>query len=103
MLFLDDQLVQLPVLLPIDGMPSDPTERATDRVMETVAYLMADIGASSVVLVWERWGPEKLTSQDVAWARSLHSACDAAGITLRAMLLSHRRGVRWIAQDDYRF
>jgi hypothetical protein len=24
-------------------------------------------------------------------------------VAVRAILLSHRRGVRWVAQDDYRF
>jgi hypothetical protein len=62
---------------------------------------MDGIGAARIVLVLERYGPPVLSSADVAWARSLASGCQVAGLNLRAMLLSHRRGVRWIAPDDY--
>ena len=105
LLFLDEARVQLPIIMPIDGLPTAPPgtsdEAATLAQMIETAVDAAE--AASVVMVIERFGLPDLTPSDVAWARSLHEACDAAAVQLRALLLSHRAGVRWIAQDDYRF
>jgi sugar phosphate isomerase/epimerase len=102
-LFLDAEAVQLPLLIPIDGMPSEPSRGETLDVMERIRGVMDEIGAASIILVWERYAAARLTAQDAAWARSLHETCAEQRIELRAMLLSHRSGVRWVAQDDYRF
>jgi len=102
LLFLDEANVQLPLLIPVEGLPTEPTTEQTASVIARVDDLMGEIGAASVVLVWERYGATALTAQDAAWARSLHEACDDARVTLRAMLLSHRTGVRFLVEDDYR-
>jgi hypothetical protein len=103
LLFLDEDSVQLPVLIPIDGLPSHPNPTNVDRIAGNIAELMDGIGAAAVILVWERYGPEKLGATDAEWALALHEACEENRIRLRAMLLSHKAGVRWIAQDDYRY
>ena len=100
LLFLDELDLQLPLLVPIDGLPTEPSDDQTAQVLDRVREVMGDIGASSLVVVIERYGPATLTPQDVEWARSLRRACDASGVVLRAQLLSHRTGVRWIAADD---
>jgi len=100
LLFLDELDLQLPLLIPIDGLPTSPSDEQLAAVLEGVREVMGDIGASSIVVVLERYGPATLTDQDIAWARSLRSGCNANGVTLRAQLLSHRSGVRWIAADD---
>jgi sugar phosphate isomerase/epimerase len=102
LLFLDELNVQLPLLIPVDGLPTEPTTELTASVLARVDDLMGEIGAASVVLVWERYGAATLTAQDAAWARSLHEACDNARVPLRAMLLSHRTGVCFLAEHDYR-
>lgn len=102
LLFLDESNIQLPLLIPVDGLPTEPATEQTASVIARVNDLMGEIGAASVVLVWERYGAATLTAQDAAWVRSLHGACDEAQVRLRAMLLSHRTGVRFLAQDDYR-
>jgi hypothetical protein len=101
LLFLDEASVQLPLLVPIDGLPSEPTDADTAGVIDNIAEVMQSLGAASIVFVWERYGSAVLTAQDAAWARSLHDACDAKGVSLRAMLLSHRSGVRWVDEEDY--
>ena len=103
LLFIDHDDIQLPLLVPIDGMPSEPLPEHTTEVIEHVRRVMEDLGAAGLILVWERYASATLSPQDAAWARSLHQACDEQGVSLRAMLLSHRTGVRWIAQDDYRY
>jgi hypothetical protein len=102
-LFLDHDAVQLPLLIPIDGVPSEPSPAHTTEIIARLRGVCEEIGASALVLVWERYGAATLTPQDAAWARALHETCGEVGVPLRAMLLSHRTGVRWIAQDDFRF
>ncbi len=101
LLFLDEAGIQLPLLIPVGGLPSRPQNDRTADVLANVAELMAGIGATQIILVWERYGPASLTLQDADWALSLSVACRSARVPLRAMLLSHRAGVRWIAPDDY--
>lgn len=101
LLFLDEDNVQLPLLIPIDGLPPDPTDDGSVSVVDNVGELMGEIGAAGLVVVWERYGPSAMSVQDTAWARSFAAACVSAKVPLRAMLLSHRAGVRWIAADDY--
>jgi hypothetical protein len=100
LLFLDDVNVQLPLLIPIDGLPAEPSPEQTERVVANIHELMLEIGAGSVVTVWERYGAPALNRQDAAWARSLREACVDQGVQLRAMLLSHRNGVSWITDDE---
>lgn len=102
LMFLDGDDVQLPILIPVDGLPTSPTANEATEVVTRVSELMTDIGAASLITVWERYGPVTLTAQDAVWARLLRAACDDGGVKLRGMLLSHRTGVRWIAETDYR-
>lgn len=95
--FLDENDVQLPLIVPIDDLPVSPP----DEPMLGIADFADAAGASCIVAVLERYGDDALTSGDKAWARSLREGCGATSIRLRAILLSHRRGVRWVAQDDY--
>lgn len=99
LLFLDEFEMQLPLLIPIEGLPPEPADDQAARVVDRVGEVMAEIGASAVITVLERYGPATLTAQDGAWARSLRRGCDERGVRLRAQLLSHRTGVRWIDED----
>ena len=100
LLFLDELERQLPLLIPIESLPTWPSTQETAAVLDRVREVMGDIGARSIVVVFERYGPAALSEQDIAWASTVRDQCGSAGVTLRAMLLSHRSGVRWIAPDD---
>lgn len=100
-LFLDERGIQLPVIMPVADPPSTPPDN--DRLRLMIGQLVESTDAAALIVVLERFGPEKLTESDRAWAAALHDSCAEAGVALRALLLSHREGVRWIAQDDYRF
>ncbi len=100
LLFLDESDVQLPVLIPIDDLPAQPTTEQAIRVLEMVRELMGEIDAAAVITVLERYGPIGLTPQDAAWTASLRNAARERGIALRAQLLSHRSGVRQITLDE---
>jgi hypothetical protein len=101
-LFLDADQVQLPLMIPLDDLPSAPDDSVHD-LARAMGQAMEAAGAESIIVVIERYASSALTSADVAWARGVHSAFDLERIPLRGVLLSHNRGVRWVAQDDYRF
>jgi hypothetical protein len=103
LLFLDEQDVQLPLLVPLDGLPMLPPDRPDLTLQAMLRHFRESAGAHSFVFVLERYADATLTPADAAWARALHGACDDAGVPLRGILVSHKRGVRWVAQDDYRF
>ena len=102
-LFLDSSDVQLPVLVPIDGLPRVPEWPDTVRVVRRVDEIMQHIGAARLVLVWERFASPRLSGIDLIWVRQLAAVCDDQEIRLRAVVLSHRAGIRWIAPDDFAF
>jgi hypothetical protein len=100
LLFLDEVDVQLPLLIPIEGLPIAPTDDQANAVIERVSAVMQEIGARSIVTVLERYGATALSKQDAAWVRALEGACTEQSVTLRAQLLSHRTGVRLISPDE---
>jgi hypothetical protein len=100
-LFLDPREVQIPLIIPINELPHAADDESAVSVITNVHEVADDVGAGCVVLVWERCGSEYFTPEDSVWARQIAWACTVVGVRLRAMLLSHRTGVRWIAPDDY--
>jgi hypothetical protein len=100
LLFLDSDDVQLPLLIPIDGMPVRPDDSIAGFAA-TVASSMSEIEASSVIVVLERYADATITESDRLWARAISAAFSDRSLRLRALLISHRRGVRWFAADDY--
>jgi hypothetical protein len=103
LMFLDDQFVQLPLLLPIADIPVAPG--GGDDGAESWASVISDTcraaGAAAVLVVLERYGSEVLTEADSGWAREISRGCESAGITLHAVVLSHRRGVTLVAPEEY--
>jgi hypothetical protein len=101
-LFLDVHQVQLPLVIPVGELPARP-----DAFVGTLAQRLAAVAeteaAGSVIVVIERFAQPELTAADREWAKCLHDALDENGVAVRGVLLSHSRGVRWVAQDDYRF
>lgn len=101
MLFLRDDDVQLPFIMPIEDYPLVPDAVTTEGSSDFVKSLMAEIGASQVIFVWERPVGAGVTAPDRAWANMIADGCRSRNITVRAQLISHRDGVRWLAPDDY--
>ena len=100
LLFLDSEDVQLPLLIPINGLPARPDGGAT-AIFSSIANLMPEVGADALVIVWERRGNPKLIERDAAWLHCIAAACGAARVRLRGVSLSHSEGVRWVPPDDY--
>lgn len=101
MLFLDEDDVQVPLVLPMADYPETPGDGNAEIFAERVREIVEVAGAEQVIFVWERWAGDRLSPIDIAWARHLHEACRAEGVPVRAQLLSHQRGVRWMAPEDY--
>lgn len=101
-LFLDGNQVQLPLMIPLDDLPSAPDDTVHD-LARAMGRAMEAANAESIIVVIERYASAGLTSADIAWAQGIHDAFDLEKLHLRGVLLSHNRGVRWVAQDDYRF
>jgi hypothetical protein len=101
LLLLDADDCQLPFVLPMADYPPSPDDGAPEVVAGAGAQFARELGASQVVVVWERRLSEVATPLDKAWARGVADAFRAEGVRLRGQLLSHRTGVRWLAPDEY--
>ncbi len=106
-LYLDDDDLQRPVVMPMPGYPAHPHEPCGDEgtaaevLANRLASVVAAIGAAKVIFVWERPGDDEFTAGDRAWAGALSAACRDAGVAVRAQLILHDNGVRWIAAEEY--
>jgi hypothetical protein len=101
LLFLDHDAVQSPLVLPVSEIPVAPPDDDLDNWTEVLRGTTAAVDCSAVVVVIERYAAERLTDADRAWARILRDGCRVAGVTLRAVVLSHRNGVRLLSDEDY--
>ncbi|MET1051104.1 MAG: hypothetical protein ABWX65_00555 [Mycetocola sp.] len=101
MLFLDGDDVQIPLILPMADYPLHPGDGNAETFAARVREIVEAAEAEQVIFVWERYAGDQLTHIDRAWARELHRGCRAEGVRVRAQVLSHKRGVRWMAPEDY--
>jgi hypothetical protein len=100
-LFLDADDVQLPVLVPLDGLPPAPTSLWTNAIAAMAGESAHDAGAASIVLVWERYGPPQLSASDAEWLSALRGGLTDMNLAVRQIVVSHRTGVRLVADDEY--
>jgi hypothetical protein len=101
-LFLDSENIQLPLIMPVADLPALP-DAAVTRLADNVAFRVGHLNARAVIIVLERYAGTQFSTADTAWARALDEGFAAAGLPVRAVLVSHSRGVRWFAADDYRW
>ncbi len=91
---------QLPLLVPVEGIPAHPELDAVDGMARIIEQLARSAGAASVVAVLERPGGEHPDRGVRAWGAVLVDAAAEAGIPLRALLLAHDAGVLMLGIDD---
>ncbi|MHC5796380.1 hypothetical protein ACVXZ4_09490 [Lacisediminihabitans sp. FW035] len=101
-LFLTGENIQLPLIIPVSDPPVMP-DPGVPQLVDAVARAGDGLDARSVIVVLERYAEPHITAADRAWARVLGQALDDTGLPMRAILVSHRRGIRWLAPDDYGF
>lgn len=101
LLLLDEQLRQLPVMLPIEDLPERP-EAATAEGLAGMFTMVADeFAVHGVVVVLERPGEGVIHADERAWLRSFDTALRDAGLKNSGFVLSHTRGVRWLPMDEW--
>ncbi|WP_130506268.1 hypothetical protein [Microterricola gilva] len=100
MLLLDEAGRQIPLIIPMADYPKTPNGGAAGLLAARVAETVYETGAAQAIFVWERPGGHRVSHLDRSWARALAAACADAGVSVRAQLISHDDGVRWVAPDD---
>jgi hypothetical protein len=93
LLFLDEASVPVQLLVPIDDLPDTPEDDGVQRFATTMAEVVPDVGATHIVVAWERPGPPDPSDTDLAWSRAVDVALGRAGVPLRAQVLVHDDGV----------
>lgn len=91
----------LPSSLCIGDLPATPVRTEVLEVGGSLRAAAGAIGAESLLAVWERPGGSALEPEDRRWLRSLSDACTAGALAVRAVVLSHGRGVRAVAPAEY--
>lgn len=98
-MFLDQHDRQLPLLMP-SYVPRAPRAEHRENYSRVLGVLFEESGADSLVVAYERRGPDELTPADQAWLALIRDACCEIDARLRGPLLVHDEGVRWIAPGD---
>lgn len=93
LLFLAEDAVPVQLLVPIDDLPAVPGTDGAAVVARAMAEVVPDVGATQVVVAWERPGPAAPRDGDLAWADALVAACASRGVPLRTQVLVHDDGV----------
>ena len=100
LMFLDGQRRQLPVIMPTD-VPPAPSDDDPERIGAFIRELAGELEASTVIVTYERVGPDALTDGDRVWLRTLHEACENSQVAFSGPHLCHGRGVRAVQPEDY--
>ncbi len=94
-MFFDPGGVQLPVLLPIDGVPESPGPGDAPTVCWIIAQALGDAApGGSAVITLARPGPGRVCESDERWASALREAAVSEGTMLRMVCLATSEGVR---------
>jgi hypothetical protein len=98
--FLDDGPGPVPLVMPVSDLPWQPDEHVEDFAA-LVADVCDHVGATEVVLVWERPGESELFPVDWEWV----DACDCAfrehGVRLRGQVALLATGASMVCLDDH--
>ena len=99
LMFLDHDDVQLPLLMPSD-IPRMPEVDSVIQFADFLTDVIAEVRASSVVFVLERFGSDDISPDDRLWFQLVLEAGRLAGVRVRGPFLSHEGGVRAIGPED---
>jgi len=103
MLFLDAEQRVMRDIMPVDGIPDRPDADDAMRMVPMFCGCADALDADAMILVIERRGARAISDNDREWARALRLGAELADVDVRAILLAHSSGVRWLAPDDYLF
>jgi hypothetical protein len=93
--FLAADAVQLPVVVPIDDVPTNPEPGAAGSICHVIARVLNDaVPGGSVVITLVRDDGPGVTDSDQQWLMALQDAAARAGVRLRMFCLATTDGVR---------
>jgi len=101
LLFVDELDVQLPFLLPIEGIPVRPTAPRSEAIAAILDRAGSAAGATGVIVVLERFASAEVQNADREWARLVRGAATEAGLDFRAAVIIHSAGARMLEPEDY--
>jgi hypothetical protein len=101
LLFLHPDDVQSPLIMPVSDAPLVPRADDVGAWSRVIREASEAVGATAVVVVLERVAGPRPSEADRAWARLSSDGCRDAGVGLRAVVLSHRRGVTLLDEAEY--
>jgi len=99
LMFLDHDDVQLPLLMPSD-IPRTPEVDSVIQFADFLIDVAAEVRATSVVFVLERFGTDTISDDDRLWLQLVTEAGRLAGVRVRGPFLSHEGGVRTVGSED---
>ena len=105
LLFVDEDDVQLPILVPLDHIPVRPS----DRERRSIEFLIDSVCAecdwagtpvAGVIVVHERYASPQLQNADREWARTVRDVVVDSGLAFRAAAISHSSGTRLLEPNE---
>jgi hypothetical protein len=97
---LDAELRPLPLLIPGD-LPLEPEFEERQGFSEFFTCLALDFPGCTLVLTFERPGPEVITTRDRRWLRIIRESLVDTGQKFRGPYLLLGSSVRQVAPDEY--
>ena len=101
LLFVSSDGVQLPVVVPIDGLPEQPDAQFVGNMCFVIADVLAhQVPGGTAVVVLARPGGETVDDTDRCWSRTIHGAARERGASIRMLCLATQTSVRQLTVDD---
>ncbi len=90
---LDSTGRQLPLVMPIDGIPARPPTRMLHNLLVLLRDAFGASGAESVIYALQRTGSAEVTADDLAWAHAIRRQGKVSGLAVRGVYLCSTAGV----------
>lgn len=95
--FLGPDGAQLPVVIPIDGIPASPSDDDVRSIVTNLGMVLDEFtSGGSILFALERPGDAAPHAFDELWADSLHSAAHDEQVDVFAIYLVHSDGLRML-------
>ena len=101
LLLLDEELRQLPIMIPIEDLPPSPETDTPDGLRGMFTMIADEFAVRGVIVVLERPGEGVMHADERAWLRAFATALGDAGLENSGFVLSHTRGARWLPMDEW--
>lgn len=92
---------QLPLIVPVEGVPARPEPEMVRNIVQLVHSTIDDLSpAAWAAMALSRPGPPSTSDDDRAWGRALQQTAAASGVPLRPLHLATPGRVEVLRPDD---